>query len=220
MPNPTGTVYLTENPGYVWSDGDVYEIAQTDTVEGAGVGASFSGLGVDNQPHQLLLNKVKLVRTNQVTDEANIATLQAFTALLTGTIGVNGYVAIPFHDTVKGQIQLIVQWGTISLLGQSPANLKNAAFSQNFPYTFPNACYGEWATWQTNDTTSNALAFANCMIMLEVKTPYARNAITVATDYDNGTASVAGGTGGTINIATTATDGNGITGIQWMAWGW
>ena len=48
MANPTGG-HLTENLGYVWADGDVYEIAQTDTAEGAASGASFAGLGVDER---------------------------------------------------------------------------------------------------------------------------------------------------------------------------
>ncbi len=66
MANPTGTVYLTAAPGYVWTDGDVYQIPQTDQVEGAATGASFGGLGVDNQPHQLLLNKIELIHNHQL----------------------------------------------------------------------------------------------------------------------------------------------------------
>jgi hypothetical protein len=69
MANPTGTQNLTENPAYVYTDGDVYQIPQTDTVEGAATGASFSGLGADNQPHQVLLNKTKVLRVNQLADE-------------------------------------------------------------------------------------------------------------------------------------------------------
>lgn len=63
MSNPTGTKYLQANSGYVWADGDVYEIPQTDDVEGAASGASFSGLGVENQPHQKLLNKIQWLYT-------------------------------------------------------------------------------------------------------------------------------------------------------------
>lgn len=59
MANPSGSTYLQANLSYVWANGDVYEIPQTDTTEGAATGASFSGLGVDNQPHQLLLNKIQ-----------------------------------------------------------------------------------------------------------------------------------------------------------------
>ena len=90
MANPTGTQNLTENPAYVYTDGDVYQIPQTDTVEGAATGASFSGLGVDNQPHQVLLNKTKVLRVNQLADEVNISTLLAFKALFNGTLGVRG----------------------------------------------------------------------------------------------------------------------------------
>lgn len=59
MSNPSGSVYLQANNSYAWAYGDVYEIPQTDTTEGAATGASFSGLGVDNQPHQVLLNKAQ-----------------------------------------------------------------------------------------------------------------------------------------------------------------
>ena len=59
MANPTGTTYLQANAGYTWMEGDIYEIPQTDQLEGAATGASFSGLGVVNQPHQVLLNKAE-----------------------------------------------------------------------------------------------------------------------------------------------------------------
>lgn len=59
MSNPSGSIYLQANNSYAWASGDVYEIPQTDTTEGAATGASFSGLGVDNQPHQILLNKAQ-----------------------------------------------------------------------------------------------------------------------------------------------------------------
>src|ERR1035437_5885269 len=76
MANPHGG-YLTENLGYTWADGDIYRIDQADAAEAFAAHASFGGLGVENEPHQILLNKIKLARLAQIADEANIAVLQA-----------------------------------------------------------------------------------------------------------------------------------------------
>jgi hypothetical protein len=85
MPNPSGTDFTASvasnidpltSANYVWADGDVYEVAQTDAAEGAASGASFSGLGVQNQAASKLLNKINLIRSAQLTDEANITALQ------------------------------------------------------------------------------------------------------------------------------------------------
>ena len=43
---------LIDSPEYTANE--IYEIQQTDPVEGAGTGASFSGIGVSNEPHQQL----------------------------------------------------------------------------------------------------------------------------------------------------------------------
>ena len=94
MSNPTGSTYLQANNTYTWADGDIYEIPQTDQLEGAATGASFSGLGVDNQPHQVLLNKIQLTHKNQITDEANISTLLTFKSLFTSLVGVSGYFKV------------------------------------------------------------------------------------------------------------------------------
>jgi hypothetical protein len=198
-----------------FSSNEVYEIQQTDAVEGAGVGASFGGIGVSNQPHQQLANRSAFLKGRQDTNIANIGILQAFQALFRGSMGSNGYVQIPFLDAERGQISAIIQWGTIALLGQTQGAVKNGAFSASFPIAFPTACYGQVATWQTNSIAGDE-AMVSGIVMLECRTPYVKNAITVATDWDNG--GYPGG-GGTVHIATTATDGNGITGIQWFAWG-
>src|SRR5215470_7253132 len=99
MSNPTGTTYLTANPSYTWADGDVYEIQQTDQAEGAASGASFSGIGVENQPHQYLLNKINYLKKNLV---------QA-----TSSVGTTGWYRIAAQDAVLGQINIIEQWGMI-----------------------------------------------------------------------------------------------------------
>ena len=106
--NPTGTTYLQANTSYVWTDGDVYEIPQTDEVEGAATGASFSGLGVDNQPHQVLLNKIQYLHSHQVQDEANIAALESLAVLITSDVGANGWLKLGANDTNLGQIQIVI----------------------------------------------------------------------------------------------------------------
>jgi hypothetical protein len=145
MANPSGTVNLTENPAYVYTDGDVYQIPQTDTVEGAAAGASFSGLGVDNQPHQVLLNKTKVLRVNQLADEANISTLLAFKALFSGTLGAyeaGSIFKIPFLDSAHGLIQLVIQTGQY-IYNQGGVD---AATFVTWPAPFPNAFGNAFAT--------------------------------------------------------------------------
>jgi hypothetical protein len=135
MANPTGSQYLAANLGYVWTDGDVYEIPQTDQLEGAATGASFSGIGVVNQPHQVLLNKVQATRRRQLTDEANIDVLLAFMALFTS--GSNGYGywrTTPSQDQTLGLIKVYEQWG--KRLGILP----DTVVTQTWPVAFPNRC--------------------------------------------------------------------------------
>ncbi len=147
MANPTGTVYLTAAPGYVWTDGDVYEIVQADQQEGAAIGASFGGLGVDNQPHQILLNKIELIHNHQVTDEANIGALANFQALFTGLTGPNGYVKIPVTDVSRGLLEYIVQWGSFlppgGVVGDDGGKVGGVfpPYTVIWPIAFPNACY-------------------------------------------------------------------------------
>src|ERR1700735_3233624 len=106
---------LTDNPSFTANE--VYEIASTDAVEGAAIGASFSGIGVSNQPHQQLANRTAYLKGRQDTNITNIAALQAFVALFTGTLnaGASGIIRIPFVDSVRGQIKMIVQYGYYSL---------------------------------------------------------------------------------------------------------
>jgi hypothetical protein len=141
MANPTGTVYLTAAPGYVWADGDVYAIAQSDQQEGAAIGASFGGLGVDNYPHQVLLDKLQLVHNNQLVDEGNIATLAVFKGLFTGLIGPNGYVKIGVQDVSRGLQDYLIQWG--SYLPSGGVSGDHAPYTVTWNLPFPNACY--WA---------------------------------------------------------------------------
>jgi hypothetical protein len=147
MANPTGSTYLQANTGYVWTDGDTYEIVQTDQVEGGtpgvvGVGeASFSGLGVENQPHQILLNKIQYTHAHQLADEVNISNLLTFSGLFTSAVGLNGYLKVGAQDVNRGQIDIIFQWGTINTIGLPPQASGAQQFGFNFPIAFPNAIW-------------------------------------------------------------------------------
>lgn len=133
MPNPNGG-FLQANAGYTWANGDVYEIVQTDTNEGAASGASFGGLGVENQPHQVLLNKINYTHSHQVTDEDNIVVLQNFKGLFRSGVGVNGWYAIGVGDSSLGQIEVIEQWGLVS-----SGPIGSIIF--NFPILFPHQAF-------------------------------------------------------------------------------
>ena len=154
MPNPTGTTYLSANQSYTWADGDVYKILQTDEVEGASSGASFSNLGVDNQPHQVLLNKIELLHKNLLADEATLAEIAA--QQFTSSAGVNGWISIGSDDVNLGLIRPILQWGTISLLPYA-ATPPPPSFTFNFPITFPNAVWLLAAALQASNVGSKFL---------------------------------------------------------------
>jgi hypothetical protein len=134
--NPTGS-NLTENTGYVWQDGDVYQIAQADTAEGAATGASFGGLGVDNQPHQTLLNKVKFVKGRQDNNIASIAALQNFAAAFVSSLKTNGYLKIPLTDVSRGPVIAVIQWGYYVLAQQNV--VADTQLVVTWPIPFPNA---------------------------------------------------------------------------------
>ncbi len=131
MPN------LTDNPDF--SSNEIYEIQATDGVEGAASGASFSGIGVSNQPHQQLANRTAFLKQRQDSNIANIVTLQAFIAGFTGSLQQNGYIHIPIADINRGAVVAVVQWGYYPL-----ADLKisgDTQFSVTWPVAFPNACF-------------------------------------------------------------------------------
>jgi hypothetical protein len=127
MANPTGTTYLSANPSYVWMDGDVYEIPQTDTTEGAATGASFAGLGVDNQPHQMLLNKINYLKNRLVQASSNV--------------GTSGWYKLSSQDANLGTINIIEQWGTIPASGVTMTG-NQAIITFNFPLAFTTVCWG------------------------------------------------------------------------------
>lgn len=139
MANPTGA-YLQANPNYVWADNDVYEIQQTDSVEGAGVGASFNGIGVDNQPHQILLNKAEKLHAQQLADEAIIASLKK-TAGATSVVGATGWLKFNANDTNLGLINIYFQWGTITLVNAGITSGITLIIPFSFPIPFAQACW-------------------------------------------------------------------------------
>ena len=198
---------LTDTPEFTANE--IYEIQATDPVEGAAIGASFGGIGISNQPAQQLANRTALLNNHRITDEGNIATLQAFVAQFVGTMGPNGYIEIPVADTAKGQIQYVVEWGFYSLEGQPASAIHNVGFSVSFPFAFPHAC--EWATstWASNFFTPPG-PFQNGMMSLEVG-GLSTSGMTVFTDWDNAATIVMAGAGGTPV---------GLTGFYWVALGY
>ena len=135
-----------------FTSNEVYQIQATDPVEGAASGASFSGTGVSNQPHQQLANRTAFLKQRQDANIANIGVLQAFMANFAGAMGANGYLAIPLADVNRGSIVAIVQWGALFPGG----GLDNdTSYTVTWPTAFPNACM--WSS----ATLSNSRALRN-----------------------------------------------------------
>jgi hypothetical protein len=208
MPNPTGSVFLQADQNYVWTDGDVYEIVQTDEVEGAATGASFNGIGVDNQPHQVLLNKVSHIRTVQVTQQEIISTLQQFTTLAASNVGLNGWMKFPSQDVNLGMIQIIIQWGTLSLLPYSAPGSLPQVFTFSFPIRFPNAVWILLPWWQANMTSGKG-EFGGLARDLAPQVPLQLQTNHLLYDALS-----------TVQIADASRSVLGITGIGWLAVGY
>src|SRR5689334_4180034 len=126
---------LIDSPEYTANE--IYEIQQTDAVEGAGVGASFGGIGVSNEPHQQLANRTSFLYGRQNTNIANIAALQSFVAGFTGSLKTAGYLKIPLTDVSRGAAVAIIQWGYYALPQQAiPVDQQ---YIVTWPIPFPNA---------------------------------------------------------------------------------
>src|SRR5579862_3630577 len=107
---------LIDNPEFTANE--VYEMQQTDGCEGAATGASFGGIGVNNQPHQQLANRTAFLKGRQDTNIANISALQAVIASLTSILNLNALAdggesvfKIPVVDQNLGAIIIIVLIG-------------------------------------------------------------------------------------------------------------
>jgi hypothetical protein len=120
-----------------FTSNEVYQIQATDPVEGAASGASFSGTGITNQPHQQLANRTAFLKQRQDVNISNIGVLQAFMAEFAGAIGRNGYITIPVADVNRGSIVAIVQWGSIFPGGGLDPDTN---YTVTWPIAFPNAC--------------------------------------------------------------------------------
>ena len=135
-----------------FTSNEVYQIQATDPVEGAASGASFSGTGISNQPHQQLANRTAFLKQRQDVNISNIGVLQAFMASFAGAMGANGYLAIPIADVNRGSIVAIVQWGAMFPGG----GLDNdTSYTVTWPTAFPNAC-----VW-SSAALANSRALAN-----------------------------------------------------------
>jgi hypothetical protein len=126
---------LIDNPEFTANE--IYQIQQTDPVEGAGVGAGFSGIGISNQPHQQLANRTALLKQRQDTNIASIAAIQATVAKLTSSLQSNGYLKIPLSDVNRGPIAAIIQWGYFALAQQNIT--VDTQFAVSWPIPFPNS---------------------------------------------------------------------------------
>ncbi len=186
---------------------EVYEIQQTDPVEGAAVGAGFNGIGVSNQPHQQLANRTAFLKNRQDINVANIGILQAFEGLFTGSIGSNGYIRVPVNDASRGQVQVIIQWGFYSFAGLSSGDVANQAFTVTLPTAFPNANEIAIAVYTSNNLLGLG-ALAGAALTLEAATPLNKATATFYSDW-NGT--------GSIRVAGGARTG--LTGFFWAALG-
>jgi hypothetical protein len=116
---------------------EVYRIAATDKVEGAATGASFSGLGISNQPHQQLANRTAFLKQRQDTNITNIGALQAFVAKFTGSLQTNGYLKVPLADVGRGAVVALIQWGYYTLSAASIGI--DSEYTVVWPIPFPNA---------------------------------------------------------------------------------
>lgn len=175
---------LTDSPE--WTNNEIYEILSTDPVEGAAIGASFSGLGIDNEPHQQLANRTAYLHNHQLTDEANIAVLQAFAAGFVSHMAATGYLKLPATDTSLGSITVIVEWGTYSIPGTVLHG--DTSYSVSWPLAFPHAVYLVQAT-----NLYNATSGENTVISVDSGTQ-SKTGCTFMYDMNNGLASALGGT--------------------------
>lgn len=138
---------LIDAPEY--TENEIYQIAQTDAVEGAAAGASFGGTGVSNHPHQQLANRTAYLYGLVQTLIANVALLLAFIAKFRCSLGVNGYLMIPFVDIALGAQIVVIQWG-FQVVAYAPSDINVAV---NWPIAFANSCLFAMGTAQGDDFT-------------------------------------------------------------------
>ena len=135
-----------------FTSNEVYQIQATDPVEGAASGASFSGTGVSNQPHQQLANRTAFLKQRQDVNIGNIGVLQAFMSAFAGSITGNGYLTIPVADVNRGSIVAMVEWGAVFPGGGLD---QDTSYSVTWPAPFPNACIWALATLSNSKAKVN-----------------------------------------------------------------
>jgi hypothetical protein len=203
---------LIDNPATEWISNEVYQIEVTDPCQGHGVGSSFGGLGIHNQPHQQLANRTAFLKQRQDTNIANIAALTAFIDGFIFDEAANGYWKLPATAfSVGGTIFPTLQWGFYSWFGLTAAQVTNESFVITLPTSFPNKLYFAAGFIATNLTGAQG-ALANSSMSLEVATPLPSSGpltqITFYADY---------GQAGTVKIASATQSG--LTGFSWLALG-
>jgi hypothetical protein len=138
---------LTDEPEF--TSNEVYAIQQTDPVEGAAAGASNGGIGLSNVQGQQLANRTAFLKGRQDINIQNIQSIANFIAGLTGALGPEGWIGIPFTDVNLGERIFIFQWGYA--LGPS------ALVTVTWPHKFPTICYAGWCS--TNRSTPGSQGF-------------------------------------------------------------
>jgi hypothetical protein len=126
---------LTDNPAFTADE--VYEIQATDAVEGAAAGASFAGIGLDNQPHQQLANRTAFLKGRQDVNINNISAVQSFIAKFAGSLQPSGYLKIPLTDLSRGAVTAVIEWGYYALGGMDIS--RDTQYTVSWPLPFPNA---------------------------------------------------------------------------------
>lgn len=129
---------------------EIYQMQQTDGCEGAAIGASFGGIGINNEPHQQLANRTAFLKNRQDVNIGNIGVLLAFMAEFVSSLGASGYLKIPVDDVALGQRILIVQWG-FAAVAYAPNDINVAV---NWPIAFPAQALFAIATPQGDDFTA------------------------------------------------------------------
>ena len=124
---------LIDNPSFTANE--VYELQQTDAVEGAGSGASFGGLGNDNQPHQQLANRTAWAMLLIAQLTAWVAMLLTWMGTFQCSLGVNGYIKIGMADIGLGSVVFVAQWGRYT-----PVLTADGVYNIAWPIAFPHLC--------------------------------------------------------------------------------
>lgn len=92
---------LVDNAEY--TPNEIYSIAQSDLLSGAGVGAPFNGIGVDNYPHQQLANRTAWLYGQVNILNSNVAQIKSVLQMVTPTTtqSTEGVLIGTFFDSIQ-----------------------------------------------------------------------------------------------------------------------